>query len=176
MKSSFNISEKSQRIIIELNYNTHEVVKTSLSKVIPNSYALNRHLEELEDLGLINVRKEKIVRVTFYISLTDKGKLVAEQLLNADLAARGTFKRSFFSRSQQILMFLGTETSGKATVSQIKEAIPGSYDDLKELQEMKLISSEIDNKAYSPVNYINLTEKGEEMMKKLEECENMVKR
>ncbi len=173
MKDNFNLSEKSQRIILELSRFSEEVVKTSLSKLIPNSYALNNHLKELEELGLITIRKEKVVRITFYISLTDKGRQVAEQLLNAELAVKGTLKKSFFSRSQLILMFLGRV--GKATVPQIKDEIPGSYDDLKELEEMKLISSEIDNDAYPQVNYVILTGKGEKMVKRLKEDEEILK-
>ena len=173
MKDKFNLSEKSQRIILELSRFSEEVVKTSLSKLIPDSYALNNHLKELEELGLITIRKEKVVRITFYISLTDKGRQVAEQLLNAELAVKGTLKKSFFSRSQLILMFLGRV--GKATVPQIKDEIPGSYDDLKELEEMKLISSEIDNDAYPQVNYVILTGKGEKMVKRLKEDEEILK-
>ena len=173
MKDNFNLSEKSQRIILELSRFSEEVVKTSLSKLIPNSYALNNHLKELEELGLITIRKEKVVRITFYISLTDKGRQVADQLLNAELAVKGTLKKSFFSRSQLILMFLGRV--GKATVPQIKDEIPGSYDDLKELEEMKLISSEIDNDAYPQVNYVILTGKGEKMVKRLKEDEEILK-
>ena len=65
---------------------------------------------------------------------------------------------------------------GKATVSQIKEEIPGSYDDLEELKKMNLITSDIDNVAYPPVNYAMLTEKGEEALKKAKELEDIVKR
>ena len=173
MKSSFNISEKSQRIISILSQKDSEVVKTSLSKVIPNSYALNNHLEELSKLELINIRKEKIVRNTFYISLTDKGRQVAEQLKNAELAAQGRLVKSFFSKPQPVLMFLGRV--GRATVSQIKEEIPGSYEDLEELKKMNLISSDIDNVAYPPVNYIMLTEKGKKVCEEANKIAELVK-
>ena len=151
-------------------------LKTDLQVIVSNIQTLDKLLIKMEKDGLVRIEKKVIGRRTFEISLTDKGKQVAEQLMNADLAARGTLKRSFFSRSQQVLMFLGTETSGKATVSQIKDEIPGSYDDLEELKKMKLITSKIDNDAYPPVNYVVLTEQGEEIVNELGKCENIVKR
>ena len=172
MKDNFNLSEKSQRIILELSRFSEEVVKTSLSKLIPNSYALNNHLKELEELGLITIRKEKVVRITFYISLTDKGRQVAEQLMNADLAAKGTLKKSFFSRSQLILMFLGRVR--KATVLQIKDEIPGSYDDLKELEEMNLITQKIDETNGKKENYTTLTGKGEKAIEEINKLKEVI--
>ena len=172
MKDNFNLSEKSQRIILELSRFSEEVVKTSLSKLIPNSYALNNHLKELEELGLITIRKEKVVRITFYISLTDKGRQVAEQLLNAELAVKGTLKKSFFSRSQLILMFLGRV--GKATVPQIKAEIPGSYDDLKELEEMNLITQKIDETNGKKENYTTLTGKGEKAIEEINKLKEVI--
>jgi hypothetical protein len=41
----------------------------------------------LEDLGLIIIREEKVVRKTYYISLTEKGRMVAEHLKKAEAIA-----------------------------------------------------------------------------------------
>ena len=71
-------------------------------------------------------------------------------------------------------MFLGRVR--KATVLQIKDEIPGSYDDLKELEEMKLITQKIEETKGKKENYTTLTGKGEEMAKELEKCEDIVKR
>ena len=172
MMKNLNLSNKSQLILLNLAKNDGEVIKTSLLSIVSNSYALNSNLDHLKDLGLIIVREEKIVRKTYWISLTEKGHQVAEQLLNAELAAKGSLKKSFFSRQQLIIMFLGSV--GKTTVSQIKDKIPGSYDDLKELEGMKLVRSEIDNTAHPSQNWIMLTEKGVRLFEDIKKVEGRI--
>ncbi|MHB1507512.1 MAG: hypothetical protein ACYCUZ_05585 [Cuniculiplasma sp.] len=126
---------------------------------------MDKLLIKLEKDGLVNIEKKVIGRRTYEISLTEKGRQVAEQLMNADLAAKGTLKKSFFSRSQLILMFLGRVR--KATVLQIKDEIPGSYDDLKELEEMKLITQKIEETNGKKENYTTLTGKGEKAIEEI---------
>jgi DNA-binding HxlR family transcriptional regulator len=77
-------------LIRKLYEQNREVVKTSLLPIIPNSYSLNRYLTELSRDGLVNIREEKIVRKTFYVSLTLKGRAVAEQLKRMDEVAART--------------------------------------------------------------------------------------
>ena len=83
MAENLNLSSKGQSILLNLANSNGEVIKTSLLKIVSNSYALNSNLEHLEELGLIVIREEKIVRKTYYISLTEKGRRVAEQLKKA---------------------------------------------------------------------------------------------
>ncbi len=78
------ISDRAQRLLNGLYTKKKEVVKTSLLTLVSNTYSLDRYLKELSEKGLINIREEKIVRKTFYISLTPKGRLVAEQLKKAE--------------------------------------------------------------------------------------------
>ena len=147
---------------------------TRMQEIITSYYSITNAVENLSKEGLVKKRDVIQGRKTIMVSLTDKGRQVAEQLMNADLAAKGTLKKSFFSRPQLILMFLGRV--GKATVPQIKDEIPGSYDDLKELEEMNLITQKIDETNGKKENYTTLTGKGEEMVNQLEKCEDIVKR
>ncbi len=89
--SDFNlaIDSKPMRILLRLLEENKEVIKSSLLDIIPNSYSLERHLNDLKVHGLVNIREEKIVRRTSYVSLTEKGRAVAEQLKKAEEAARG---------------------------------------------------------------------------------------
>ena len=86
------LTSPSQKILIELFRTGREVVKTSLLSVVRNAYSLERHLHELKDKGLIEIREEKIVRRTFYVSLTALGRRVASQLLQVkeSMAPMGT--------------------------------------------------------------------------------------
>ncbi len=84
------LSERSQKLILKLYEENKEVVKTSLLPIVPNSYSLERYLRELVVDGLVNIREEKIVRKTFYVSLTPKGRAVAEQLKKVDAIAART--------------------------------------------------------------------------------------
>ena len=85
------ISSKSQLILLELFKREEEVIKTTLLSVIPNTYSLDKHLKFLEGTGLIRIREEKIIRRTFYVSLTEKGKLVAKQLKRAEEVALASY-------------------------------------------------------------------------------------
>ncbi len=133
-----------------------------------------KSLEKLSKIEYLTIEEKLEGRRTYEISLTDKGLQFAEELRSIDPASKGSLKKSFFSRSQLILMFLGRVR--KATVLQIKDEIPGSYDDLKELEEMKLITQKIEETKGKKENYTTLTGKGEEMAKELEKCEDIVKR
>ena len=86
------LTSVSQKILLELFRIDREVVKTSLLSVVRNAYSLERHLHELKDKGLIEIREEKIVRRTFYVSLTALGRRVASQLLQVkeSMAPMGT--------------------------------------------------------------------------------------
>jgi hypothetical protein len=86
------LTSVSQKILLELFRMDREVVKTSLLSVVRNAYSLERHLHELKDKGLIEIREEKIVRRTFYVSLTALGSRVASQLLQVkeSMAPMGT--------------------------------------------------------------------------------------
>ena len=84
------LSERSQRLILRLYEENKEVVKTSLLPIVPNSYSLERYLKELLADGLVSIREERIVRKTFYVSLTPKGRAVAEQLKRMDAIAART--------------------------------------------------------------------------------------
>ena len=133
----------------------------------------SKSIEKLSSMGYLKIEEKLEGRRTYEISLTDKGRQVAEQLKNAELASQGRLVKSFFSKSQQVIIFLGRV--GRATVSQIKEEIPGSYEDLEELKKMNLITSDIDNVAYPPVNYIMLTEKGKKVCEEANKIAELVK-
>ncbi len=170
----------SKRVLLFL-FNENEVNQSEIMNSLHiNNSTLGKFLSVAHRNDLITIENklkttELNKRIHYKeIKLTDKGRQVAEQLINADLAAKGTLKKSFFSRTQLILMFLGKV--GKANVSQIKDEISGSYDDLKELEEMKLITQKIEETNGKKENFTMLTEKGEEMFMQLEKCEDIMKR
>lgn len=133
----------------------------------------SKSMEKLSSMGYLKIEEKLEGRRTYEISLTDKGRQVAEQLKNAELASQGRLVKSFFSKPQQVLIFLGRV--GRATVSQIKEEIPGSYEDLDELKKMNLITSKIEEKNGTMENFVMLTDKGEEALRKFKELEEIVK-
>ena len=160
-----SLSERYSNPLLSYLFTKEKCLKTDLQVIVSNIQSLDKLLIKLEKDGLVNIEKKVIGRRTYEISLTEKGRQVAEQLMNADLAAKGTLKKSFFSRSQLILMFLGRVR--KATVLQIKDEIPGSYDDLKELEEMKLITQKIEETNGKKENYTTLTGKGEKAIEEI---------
>ncbi|WP_153274208.1 hypothetical protein [Picrophilus oshimae] len=81
MKAEYGIlNEREQMIILRLYRVNKEVVKTSLLNLVPNSYSLDKYLDHLKEYNLINIREEKVIRRTFYISITKKGYAISRQL------------------------------------------------------------------------------------------------
>lgn len=66
-----------------------EIRKTDLLEIITSSWSLDKLIPKLEKDGLINVEVSKMGRKTYTISLTDKGRAVAEQLKRAEEVATG---------------------------------------------------------------------------------------
>ena len=159
----------------------HSAVNQSeiMSSLRINNSTLGKLLISAHREGLITIENKlkttELNKKIHYkeIKLTDKGRQVAEQLKNAELASQGRLVKSFFSKPQLVLMFLGRV--GRATVSQIKEEIPGSYEDLEELKKMNLITSKIEEKNGTMENFVMLTDKGEEALRKFKELEEIVK-
>ena len=150
------------------------VNKTKILEVVGASDSLSQSLRLLEEDGMIILEEKIIGRRNVFVDLTEKGHQVAEQLFNVELASKGNLKKSFFSRQQFIIMFLGSV--GKATISQIKNEILGSYDDIKELEEMKLVKSDIDNTVHPSQNWIMLTENGMDVYGGIKKVEEKLKR
>lgn len=64
-------------------------LKTALQDIVKNLYSLDKLLSELEKDGLISIDKKPFGKNIQEVSLTAKGKEVAEQLKNAQLAGEG---------------------------------------------------------------------------------------
>ena len=168
-----SLSERYSNPLLSYLLTKEKCLKTDLQVIVSNIQTLDKLLIKLQKDGLIEIEKKIIGRRTFEISLTDKGRQVAEQLKNAELASQGRLVKSFFSRPMLVLMFLGRV--GNATVSQIKEEIPGSYDDLEELKKMNLITSKIEEKNGTMENFVMLTEKGEKVCEEANKIAELVK-
>ncbi|MEM3860662.1 MAG: hypothetical protein QW478_14915, partial [Candidatus Micrarchaeaceae archaeon] len=63
---------------------------SSLLKAVPNSYSLESNLKLLSEKGLVKIREEVIIRRTYFISLTERGRAVAIQLKKADEMITGS--------------------------------------------------------------------------------------
>jgi hypothetical protein len=124
--------------------------------------------------GFVEIGKKIVERRTFETSLSDNEQCVDEQLNSVKFSMKNSLENSFFFRPMLILIFL--RLFGKGKVSQIKEEIPCSFNDLKELEEMNLITQKIDESNGKKENYVMLTEKGEEVLCKIDETEKIVKR
>ncbi len=79
-----SISEKHAIDAIKYIYLKGTIKKTDLLEIITSSWTLDKLIPKLERDGLITVRSSEIGRRTYTISLTDKGKVAAEQLTKID--------------------------------------------------------------------------------------------
>jgi predicted transcriptional regulator len=83
------ISDKSLSILLKLYEANQEVTKSFLLDAVPNAYSLEKNLELLSSRGLVTVRQEILIRKTYFISLTDKGKYVASQIKKIEDIIKG---------------------------------------------------------------------------------------
>jgi len=147
------------------------VNKSKLSNIIKNPYKLTDLLEILSKDDLIIVNYSKLGKISYEISLTPKGRSVAEQLKRAEEISQG--KSFTFPDKFAIISYLSD--SGHVTLSQLKERYPDALDIIREFESMKVIRQEIDNSKHPPINRIALTEKGEKIAEKLKEIEEILK-
>ena len=66
-----------------------KIKKTDLSEIIPNPQTYNRMVDELYKADLVSIEEKIMGRKTVILSLTEKGREVAEQLKKAEAAAKG---------------------------------------------------------------------------------------
>ncbi|MHB8360182.1 MAG: hypothetical protein ACYDDC_00035 [Thermoplasmataceae archaeon] len=145
---------------------------TTLQKIVTSYNTVKKLIDSFEKDGFVEKKELVIGRKTFQISLTPKGRSVAEQLKRAEEISQG--KSFTFPDKFAIISYLSD--SGPVTLSQLKERYPDALDIIKEFESMKVIRQEIDNSKHPPINRIALTEKGEKIAEKLKEIEEILKR
>lgn len=165
------LSERSQKILLKLYEYGKEVYKTTLKSVVPNNYSLSSHLEELEKSGYINIRAEKIVRITYYISLTPKGIAAAEQIKNIGKVERT--KNLELPDIFKLILFVNEHAGCK--LSDLKNEFPGAYSYTEELKSSGLVEFTIDNSKFPPESIISLKKRGTLVAQKLKEIEGILK-
>lgn len=165
------ISERSQKILLKLYEVGGEVYKTTLKSVVPNSYSLDKHLEELKRDGYVKIREEKIIRITYYVSLTPKGLATAEQIKNIGKTART--KSLELPDIFKLILFINEKSECK--VSDLKNDFPGSYSYIEELKASGIIEVSIGNSKFPPETKVSLKEKGKLVAQKLKEIEEILK-
>ena len=84
------ISSRHSNTILLYLLSRGKIKKTDLLQVISSSDSLSKSLREREEEGLIRVSTQIIGRKVIFIELTEKGRLVAEELKKADEIAKST--------------------------------------------------------------------------------------
>ena len=97
--------------------------QTNLQAKVFNGRSSGILLIKPKNKGFVGIGIKIFERRTFEVSINYRYQCVAEQLKSAMISVKNTMKKSFFSRSQLILMFMGKEE--KPTVPLIKDEIPG---------------------------------------------------
>ena len=79
-----SLSEKYSTLLLSYLLTKEKFLKTDLQVVVTNIQTLDKLLNKFQNDNLIKIEKKIIGRRTFEISLTDKGRRVAEQLKKAE--------------------------------------------------------------------------------------------
>ena len=146
------------------------VIKSALSKVVNNPYTLSKLLESLSKEGLINYSINEFGRKSYNISLTQKGRDVAEHLMKLDAISKG--KKLPSTERYAVILYL--YRNGSKNLKEINEDLPGSTEILRELEKLNVVKEEIDKSKYPQETMLSLTEKGENIGAKIEELEKVM--
>ncbi len=146
------------------------VIKSALSKVVNNPYTLSKLLESLSKEGLINYSINEFGRKSYNISLTQKGRDVAEHLMKLDAISKG--KKLPSTERYAVILYL--YRNGSKNMKEINEDLPGSTEILRELEKLNVVKQEIDKSKYPQETTLSLTEKGMEIGEMLNKVEGKI--
>ena len=86
-------------VLLEL-FNKSPLMKSDFYKVVKSHQVLDNVLESLSEEGYLTISSNKIGPKAYTITITEKGRKVAEQLMNAQLAAEGKPLQASLSEEQ----------------------------------------------------------------------------
>ncbi|WMT49327.1 MAG: winged helix-turn-helix transcriptional regulator [Thermoplasmatales archaeon] len=135
-----------------------------------NPYTLSKLLESLSKEGLINYSINEFGRKSYNISLTQKGRDVAEHLMKLDAISKG--KKLPSTERYAVILYL--YRNGSKNMKEINEDLPGSTEILRELEKLNVVKQEIDKSKYPQETTLSLTEKGMEIGEMLNKVEGKI--
>ena len=147
------------------------IKKTDLLEIITSSWTLDKLIPKLERDGLLEVKESTMGRRTYEISLTPKGRQVAEELRNMDRIN----KRKSLELQPIFKLILFINEKGECKLSELKDEFPGSYSYIEDLKAEGIIEASIDNSKFPSETIISLKEKGKLIAQKLKELEEILK-
>jgi len=169
-----SLQERHASQILTFVFSRGRIKKTDLLEIVSSSDSLSKTLRKLQDDGLIIMETKVIGRKTIYISLTDKGQAVAEQLKKAEQVAEGGEISEFLTDVMKILIFLLGEN--EVPFGLLKEKFGSAYTSVSRLKQMGLVHARIDNNRFPKEEIISLTDKGRKVAQKLKEIEEVLKK
>jgi len=157
-------------VLIELN-GMDIAKKSDLFKVVKSHQVLDNLLYSLQKDGYLNIAESKVGPRKYSISLTPKGRAVAEQIRR--ISEVGQRKAMDLPDSFKLITYL--HEHGSKDVASIKEKLPGLLCFVEELTSSGIIVLGIDSSRYPPESVIELTEKGKKLAEKIKEIEEILK-
>jgi len=157
-------------VLIELN-EMDVAKKSDLFKVVKSHQVLDNLLYSLQKDGYLNIAESKVGPRKYSISLTPKGRAVAEQIRR--ISEAGERKAMDLPDSFKLITYL--HENGPRDVAGIKEKFPGLFSFVEDMTSLGIIVSRIDSSRYPPESVIDLTEKGKKLAEKIKEIEEILK-
>jgi len=168
------LRERHASQILTFVFSRGRIKKTDLLEIVSSSDSLSNTLRKLQDDGLIIMETKVIGRKTIYISLTDKGQAVAEQLKKAEQVAVVGEISEFLTDDMKILIFLLGEN--EVPFGFLKERFGSAYSSVSRLKQMGLVDARIDNTKFPGEQVVTLSLKGKKVAEKLKEIEEVLEK
>ena len=145
---------------------------TELKSIVSSYDVLRYNLLELQTEGYITKKESRDDKRRYFISLTDKGRELAEQLKRAEAISQGRKLPS----TERYAVILYLYRNGSKNLKEINEDLPGSTEILRELEKLNVVKQEIDKSKYPQETMLSLTQKGMEIGAQIEKLEELIER
>jgi len=148
------------------------VKKSDLFDVVKSHQVLDNLLDALMKDGYLKIEKNERGPKRYSISLTAKGRAIAEQLKKVEEIYAGHEISEFLTDDMKILIYLLNEK--ETPYESLKGKFSSAYSSVSRLKQMELVDAKIDNSKFPKEEIISLTDKGRKVAEKLKEIEEVL--
>ncbi len=165
---------KHAKSVLLFIFDNGTLMKSNLFHIVKSHQVLDNLLESLENDGYLIINKNEKGPKKYTITLTPKGKSVAQKLKEAEEIASGKpVSNPLITRDHMVLIYL--LNNGETLLSKLKEWFPEAYSSVDLLKQLSLVETKIEKEKSPQEMIVFLTEKGKKVARFLKEIEEVLK-
>ncbi len=164
---------KHAKSVLLFIFDNGTLMKSNLFHIVKSHQVLDNLLESLENDGYLIINKNEKGPKKYTITLTPKGKSVAQKLKEAEEIASGKpVPNPLLTRDHMVLIYL--LYNGEILISKLKEKFPDAYSSVDLLKQFSLVETKIDKEKFPQETIVYLSEKGKKVASCLREIKEIL--